>query len=976
MLDPHRLIPEQETTREQEFTKRYDRLLGWALRLTNHQRASAEDLVQDAFIQFTRGRTSLDAIENLDGYLYRMLRNMHLSRVNRCAQQVQNKTVSIAERELDLNSQGLELQQRLQAHEELCRICQYACIRKESSRAGSVLILRFFHEYSPIEIAEVLCCSRHCVDQWQRFARREVKLYLEDPRRLKFVTAKGADVLPAIKVFGDRSLADDLRLLIFRSKQGECVSPEELKHTYTSRAADGLSTAKLAHIVSCRVCLDEANRVLGLPTLSQRYQNVVPDSKQPPTSGGSGGSGGGPTDVKSQLQRRLNEVISHKPKELHIAVNGAPVGSIKVASDLSELDLKLSPDESIDFVEILSEQGIQLLFFNLSSTVSATNEQWAQIELSEGRVLEARAGLQNGLPTVQITYSQTASVSEMLTDPEDLLTASDGQHRKESGLSKVRLLLASLMQAPWWVRPQFVTVLATIIAFGLMILLKPPLTGREVLGQATIAEARRQLSSRIVHRVIKLEERRAGELLSTHTIEIWEDSAKGQRARRVYDQTNVLVAGRWDQPDGTRIVYHHVSGLKSEDKLDTTVDSLLAEPWQLALTATEFAYLTKAADLGIVESTTSYEINFRGQLSVGGVKLLAATLTLVKPDLRAVQHTIELERDDTIYLYRLSEQLSERLTDQQQPAEYFMPDAFLSNPAASPEKELKLKSRNNVPSNALGLSNSASTELEIEVAYLLNRAKADRNEQITLTRTSSGSLMIEGVVDTEERKHEIEAALHSVKNNPLVRVDIQTVSQAANRTALSLPGRFVQSAPETANTIPVYEELREYLVRTQPALAKNGEVDEAVHKFSSELVNSAYRALFHAIELRGLKNRFSDNELRTVSPDARVKWLEMITRHAAAFESEVATVRRKIGPLLFAGATPSMSTENVSIRSDAELGRAIERLWKLAFATNGAIRDAFTISPQSSGVAVKSLPFWQSLIESGAVAAAIKQYEQ
>src|SRR5258705_11984224 len=60
MLDPQKLAPKREQKREELFTERYERLLAWALRLTNQHSASAEDLVQDAFIQFVLGRTRFE----------------------------------------------------------------------------------------------------------------------------------------------------------------------------------------------------------------------------------------------------------------------------------------------------------------------------------------------------------------------------------------------------------------------------------------------------------------------------------------------------------------------------------------------------------------------------------------------------------------------------------------------------------------------------------------------------------------------------------------------------------------------------------------------------------------------------------------------------------------------------------------------------------------------------------------------------
>src|SRR5688500_9644252 len=200
MLDKRRLVAQPDEKREELFTQRYEDLLAWALRLTNQQRESAEDLVQDAFVQFLLGRTRLEEIENIDGYLRRMLRYMHLSRMSRAAQHLHDSALSVADYDsLRLSWTGIEPPRRMQAVEEMWQICSYACSRKESSRASSVLILRFFHDYFPTEIASILNTSRHCVDQWQRLARREVKLFIDEPSRLRFVASKSSTELSQIK---------------------------------------------------------------------------------------------------------------------------------------------------------------------------------------------------------------------------------------------------------------------------------------------------------------------------------------------------------------------------------------------------------------------------------------------------------------------------------------------------------------------------------------------------------------------------------------------------------------------------------------------------------------------------------------------------------------------------------------------------------------------------------------------------------
>ena len=229
MLDQRRVAAQPDEKRELLFTERYESLLAWAMRLTNQQRETAEDLVQDAFVQFVLGRTRLEEIENIDGYLRRMLRYMYLAKITRSAQHLHETALSVADYDsLRLGWSAIEPARRMQAFEELHQICLYACSRKESSRAGSVLILRFFHDYLPTEIARVLNSSRDCVDQWQRLARREAKLFINQPGRLRFVDAKQNKERQSTYLRSDCDLMPELRQMIFNSCRGECLPLEEL----------------------------------------------------------------------------------------------------------------------------------------------------------------------------------------------------------------------------------------------------------------------------------------------------------------------------------------------------------------------------------------------------------------------------------------------------------------------------------------------------------------------------------------------------------------------------------------------------------------------------------------------------------------------------------------------------------------------------------------------------------------------------
>ena len=1032
MIDPQKLA-HREKTREHLFTERYERLLTWALRLTNQHRASAEDLVQDAFIQFTRARTSLDSIENLDGYLRGMLRNMHISRISRWTQQVNENALSLADYDsFDLSWNAVEIQDRMQAQEQLRQICRYACIRKETSRAGSVLILRFLHDYSPSEIGRVLCSSRHCADQWQRLARREVKLYLDNPGQLRFVTSQPPMQFPE-SLAGNGILIDELRRMVFFSRKGECLTSKQLKSIYQLADVEAFNTSRLGHIVSCRRCLDSVNELLGLPTLAERYYAEPHNDEPPPDRTGIGGgeTGGGPPDLETKYRSRLRTVVEHKPGELRIFVNGSQISSLRVGSELSELDLNLGHNR-VEFIEVLSEQNIQLLFLSIGDLGGSTREEWARIELNESRTLDLTLSFKNGC-TLRVAYCEplldAAEVTPLriLDNSRSKLSKHKWQQQSDEpgvepdplrgGLRAVTrfargLFNFSVQSAIWhetapetsegkrtlatedllfgkslspsspgiiWTNPAFLTVVLSLIMVGALLLFRastmPVPTASGLLAQAIASEEiMSRIPAQLTHRLIDFEERR-GAIVIRRKIEIWENPSGETRFRRVYDENQQLIAGAWEKADGSRIIYHHGAPSSAKAK-SVTVEGLLLnleDIWQLELSAKEFrALIARAENVKVEEQTSSYLIRSESDRTIGATKLLKATLVLSRAELHAVEQSLEVERAGHVHTYRFTEALLRYV-----PAKTVSPTVF------EPEPELLGKGRKQ-DANArmtVGLERPplthalsvASPELEIDVAYLLNQAKGDRNEQVTLSRTANGSLLVEGVVDTDQRKDEFFRALAQIENNPLVTIQIRTIAEELLQYPASTENVVVRDLEQTSNLIPLDKELRAYFSRNMETLEDNN-LDEAVRSFSSNVVNRTYRALFHAIELRNLINRFSSVDMRTVVPNARGKWLAMLHKHAVGFERETALFRKQIQPVFFADQGQDALADRNDIFNDTELNRAVERLHKRALANNEAIRNGFTISAQASKSTVKSTAFLHSLLQSEKLALQITQY--
>jgi len=154
-------LPKKEATHEELFLDRYPELMSWALQISSYDRTKAEDLVHDAYIQWTLVRPNLQALHNLEGYLYGMLRNMHSAEMRR-AFRASSTSLSVVEYDSALLSlqQASDEVRTAQMQDHLRSVCAYACVRKQTSKAGSLLLLRFFHGYYPGEAARIAGIKR------------------------------------------------------------------------------------------------------------------------------------------------------------------------------------------------------------------------------------------------------------------------------------------------------------------------------------------------------------------------------------------------------------------------------------------------------------------------------------------------------------------------------------------------------------------------------------------------------------------------------------------------------------------------------------------------------------------------------------------------------------------------------------------------------------------------------------------------
>jgi DNA-directed RNA polymerase specialized sigma24 family protein len=991
---------------EDLFLERYERLLVWALRLSGQDRGLARDLVHDAFIQFTFTRPDLRAIDNLDGYLYGVLRHLHLSYLRRATRHVFQPLSVIEYDSAAVSLRALDAAAQAQIHDALRQVCSYACARKRSSKAGGVLILRFFHGYYPSEIARIILASRQVVDERLRVARAEAKLYLENPTRLAFMKENDPKIgRPDAGAPATGDLLQELRRAVFQARTGDCFTPERLRELYRSPdKADGssLDCERLAHLVSCPSCLDEVNRLLGLPPLAERYPTdmIGPDTTGPAGRGGSPPRRGAPPDEVGAMRRRAGEVFEHQPRRLAVSINGRLIAAQKLGAEVNEQTLRLDAPEPVDFVELFSEQQIRLLLLSVAPPPEGASQQEARVELSDGRVLEAALSFGGDRPTLRVVYtdplSQVARESGELGVVGGEWEAGSGD---SSAISESRIsesapprsspptsrpsLWRRLARPRLWLSPAAASALlamALIAAWVLMRTHTPAVSAAELLRRSAEAEA--AMAGRMevtLHRQLTLEERRApgGELLARRRIEVWQSAERKIKARRLYDEKDQLIAGEWVRDDGSRTLYRRgagpqdlpapASGVTSAQSPTLLLDA--SEVWRLELAARDFATLIGSA-AAVEENGEAYLINYANE-SAGGAGLLKATLTLAKPGLRAVAQTLLVARGGEVRQYLFSESGFAQVQTRTVAPSVFQPDPPLLGAAEKRRGGDEVAQVQTAPPQQPAV---APAELEVEVAYLLNQIKANLGEDVTLTRTAADALRVEALVETDRRKQEILRVLAPVIDHSAVEVEVSTVAEALRRRKPpGGAGVVVREVEVAGGTIPADADLRRYF---SARLTDRERINEEISRFARRMMSRSRQALLHASALKGLVERFSPEAIRALEPAAQAKWRAMIAEHAQACQREVRLLGQELQPVFFLAAPPA-GGEEAKTADGLTPVQAARRLLQLSYTHDEMMRAAFAISDESrAGDSLRAPQSRRSLLAAERLAAAIEEFYQ
>jgi RNA polymerase sigma factor (sigma-70 family) len=806
---------------EDLFLSRYDQVAAWALQLTNQDQHEAEDLAQDAFIDFVRSHPDLNAIRNLDAYLYTFLRNLHRSRLHR---HLRRRDLLLSVVDYDSAETGLHSSDPghlFEVSEELYRVCDFACERKETSKSGSILILRFFHAFSLNEVAAILRADRSSVDSRLNLARKEARLYLEDPDKLKRLGSAGTKVSRTPSTGNSEELIGELRKRIFEAQSGSCLSIAQLRELYRPDSLQIPDHVVLAHIVSCRRCLDAVNRFLGLPPLSERSMDGSDSNADPPRPRMLPGSRKGKTqkDRVTRWRRLADGINDHCPRELMVAVNGIPVLWQEVLRDRNEFSLRLQQTDRVEFIEVLSEQSVRLL--SLLVMEPPPDGPWKSgndVTLSGGRHLSIVIRFETLWPVVHISYSNSVDASERETT---VTAASANAIRSKAGENRFGLGAA----LGWLFRTRALTTALALILIGALLFYQSRDTSLSAAALLAHADAWEQVSlssGRVTHRVFDLDERgsHGPQLLSRKRVEIWQEGSRGKKLRRLFNQNGVLVASSTENLSAAPL--------------------MAGEVWKYEPSAENFRLLSREiSGARVVSSASSLE-----------VASPAVVLTLDRATYQPIAETVFVQQRE----YRFTENNFETIPLQQSP--------FGNSDEAGPAHSRAARGSQRT---SVGPTEEQLEGGEMAVRVALHDLRLDLSRSIDIRREHE-RISISGVVDSRLQREQLASALSHV---PYVALAVRAQEEASpNATAQAL-----SQDPGSSTAAPAL--LHDWLERQYPALAERQAYTERVVVLSHEVLRRAYAIA----DLEKRYPKIEPPEIRTIAEDhqkvLRQNWSEL-----------------------------------------------------------------------------------------------------
>jgi hypothetical protein len=446
------------------------------------------------------------------------------------------------------------------------------------------------------------------------------------------------------------------------------------------------------------------------------------------------------------------------------------------------------------------------------------------------------------------------------------------------------------------------------------------LSAAELLREAKAVQASAQPSpDGAIRRVFELEERRHsdGRLLTRQTVEVWESPATRRKARRLYTEGNVLLAGEWTRPSAPNLVAGRTlqpqvqSGPPAPDAADV---------WRWEPSVAHFELLARDLPTLAAEKTPhEYVITASGESSRGPALV---RLILARPGLRPIEQRIVFKRGaqaDDLVEYRIIEADSRTVPLASMAAGVFEPNPELLPAVDAPSERPRPAAV--APLVEPALADAEADALELEVTYRLHRLENCVRGEPTVER---GARRIRVSIAVETDACGLEARRHLEPLQGRGQIDLTLVQQRPRLGGL--PAR-TGPAPAVLGTA-VHTVFASYLRAAIGPERPDSEIAEAANGLSQWIVDRSRHALEEARAIESLITTWDVPRLRSLDVDSRAKWQGILRDHARSLGSDAESLRVQMERTLL---TPASEQPFDAVISDlADVPRATVELTRLA----------------------------------------------
>jgi DNA-directed RNA polymerase specialized sigma24 family protein len=928
----------------------YTWLLDWAHQLTHGTSEESEDLVQDLCVRLMRMKTKPDLPDDdqARAYLYKALRNLFLSKRLRHGHDAVAGLLVVDFDSVAWAMSAVDRSKLLYVRSDLARICEYACIRRKSSRAAAALILRFFFGYLPTEAMAILKAKRAGIDTLTQTARLEAKAYLERPSVLRFLERSEKKTRPVTQSLPEESDALFAELLsrIFDEPEGSCFPPGYLEERYQDSPQNTFSTDEIAHLVSCRTCLHTATKILALPDLTLQFLPDLSSSGEagPPTAGSE------KTNLK-KLHRKLRETYEHRPSKLQIIVDGVVRGVQTIAGASSKVQIALQPLSKPGFVEILSEQGLGLLYLDLQpDETGLPNTQQAEVELSDGRQLSVSLTWNEGVPVVHVSYydplfesegdgppSGTAESNEALVSASPLIRKHYLGGRDVHGwLDRLRHRLRG-----WWRLIGTFAVIACGTIFALLGYLHeprsktPPPSAAALLSRSDEKLSASTPAHGAVRSRFSLEVTGSNGHPTSHLeVEALRSADRPLRVVRLHAQNGTVLAAQKVDAAGKESNFssHRAQSSSGADLKTLSADGI----WQYAPDAKSFEDLAAGANnMSVIEVQGGYDVGFRRAAMADRPTIVEATLHIASDSLRPVAETLELQEGDARREYRFREVAYEVLPASEVREADFWP--------------ISISGTRHVLTPPDANSRTDTAELVLEILESLSRQRQEVQDSVDVEREKDGTVAVSGVLSSSSQKQVLLRTLQSLQGAHALSVELHSPDDPQPITASAARTLTVGDPVSIADgRLPLDHLLRE------PLRAKGlagSELDTRIRESAAALVEAGAKLHREAWVADQIATKdFRAEELQAMRPDKRGRWLALIRLHLDACASHVNAIVGTIATSRHSDV--AIGTAAQPSDTDVEFRAGFTSFVRATTELDSSLASGFALSPESQSPSV------------------------